>query len=143
MSTRQPRSPKPPKAARDPAAAREQNKQACKSYRQRLKLRKKQGLLYAKGPQHYVTRNEGPDHVHPRQPIIVCKVCYGIPSSRTCDRYNERNAVGTYPVAYPPGLGVPGHHEPVCVGCGLPYAPERETDRGSTLRSSAGMALTL
>lgn len=78
----------------------------------------------------------------PRTAIIVCKHCYGIPWARCVARHNESHGSGTMvPVAYPPGLGVPGHHEPVCRGCGLPYAPEPALRRQSPLSSSAGLAL--
>lgn len=83
-----------------------------------------------------------------RVPIKHCVVCGGMPWARLPKR--QMDQVGTHtaniskfgePVAMPAGKGVPGHHVPVCRGCGEPYSPEPGLRHAPYISSSASMAL--
>lgn len=96
---------------------------------------------------HCVSRNRALNGEPRRKPCICCKHCFGQPWTRLPERLNERRGGGSAqidsPVAYPPGLGVPGWHVPVCKGCGLAYEPQEKLEHGSLVRSSAGTAADL
>jgi hypothetical protein len=93
---------------------------------------------------HCVTKGRALNNEPKREPQVKCKHCCGQPWARLPERLNERSGSGAcgaeVPVAYQPGLGVPGWHVPVCRGCGLAHEPEPKPDRGCLIRSSAGAA---
>lgn len=84
------------------------------------------------------TNYVGKDILHegPRQPNVVCKVCFGLPWARRPERRGDGRGDSAL-AERPPVVGEDG----LCRGCGLPYAPEPEPRRDSGVRSSAAMAL--
>lgn len=83
-----------------------------------------------------------------RVPIKHCVTCGGMPWARlpirqmdNCGPLAKNFSRFGEPVAMPAGKGVPGHHVPVCRGCGEAYAPESGVEHAPYISSSASMAL--
>lgn len=70
------------------------------------------------------------DDPTPNRRQNLCKVCFGMPWARRPDRCNDGHGFQLIPVTGDNGL---------CTGCGEPWGPEPEPERGELITSSAGM----